>query len=88
MITVVQTPELPVRPDSRWLAVKALLGLLLGLLLGAALAVWRAYTVNSERLGSSEAAEFALLRRQAVGDLSRPWRSMARALGLARRAER
>ena len=88
VITVVQTPELPVRPDSRWLVVKALLGLLLGLLLGAALAVWRAYTVNSERLGSSEAVEFALLRRQAVGDLSRPWRSMARALGLARRAER
>ncbi len=86
VITVVQPPELPVRPDSRWLVVKALLGLFLGLLLGAAIAVWKSYTVNSERLGSSEAAEFALLRRQAMGDLSRPWRSMARALGLARRA--
>lgn len=84
VITVVQAPELPVRPDSRWLVLKALLGLLLGFMLGAAIAVWRSYTVNSERLGTGEAAEFARLRRQAMGDLSRPWRSMARALGIAR----
>jgi len=88
VITVVESPELPVRPDSRWLVVKALLGLLLGFMIGAAIAVWKAYTVNSERLGTGEAAEFARLRRQAMGDLSRPWRSMARALGLARHAER
>jgi uncharacterized protein involved in exopolysaccharide biosynthesis len=88
VITVVQSPELPVRPDSRWLVVKALLGLLLGLLVGSGLAVWRAYTANSERMGSSEAAEFALLRRQAMGDLSRPWRSVARVFRLGRRAER
>lgn len=84
VITVVQTPELPVRPDSRWLVVKALLGLLVGLMIAAGIAVWRSYTVNSERMGSGEAAEFASLRRQAMGDLTRPWRSMARALGLAR----
>ena len=88
VITVVESPQLPVRPDSRWLVVKALLGLLLGLMMGAGLAVWRAYTVNSERLGSGEAAEFARLRRQAMGDLSRPWRAMARTLGLARHADR
>jgi uncharacterized protein involved in exopolysaccharide biosynthesis len=84
VITVVQVPELPVRPDSRWLVLKALLGLLLGFMVGAAIAVWRSYTVNSERLGTGEAAEFARLRRQAMGDLSRPWRSMARVLGIAR----
>ena len=85
VITVVQAPELAVRPDSRWLLLKALLGLLLGLMIGSALAVWKSYTANSERLGSGEAAEFARLRGQAMGDLSRPWRSVARALGLARR---
>jgi uncharacterized protein involved in exopolysaccharide biosynthesis len=86
VITVVQSPELPVRPDSRWLVAKALLGLLLGFFLGAGLALWKSYTVNSMRLGSSEAAEFAVLRREAMGGLLQPWRSVAQAFRFARRA--
>jgi uncharacterized protein involved in exopolysaccharide biosynthesis len=88
VITVVQSPELPVRPDSRWLVAKALLGLLVGLLLGAGIAFWKSYALNSERLAPSEAAEFAVLRREALRDLLHPWRPIAQALGLARSAHR
>lgn len=84
VITVVQSPELPVRPDSRWLVAKALLGLLLGLLLGAGIALWKSYALNSKRLAPSEAAEFAVLRREALRDLLHPWRPIAQALGFAR----
>ncbi|MBA2457976.1 MAG: hypothetical protein H0V43_03350 [Gemmatimonadales bacterium] len=78
VITVVQRPELPARPDRRGLVLKGLAGLLLGLLAGAGLAVWKAYAANLRLLPSSEAAEFAVLRRQAKRDLLRPWGPLAR----------
>ncbi len=53
------------------------------MLIGSALAFWRSYTTNTASLGS-EAAEFAVLRRQAAGDLLRPWRPLAQMLGIAR----
>jgi uncharacterized protein involved in exopolysaccharide biosynthesis len=84
VITIVQQPEMPVRPDRRGLIIKSLLGWVAGLVLGAALAFWKSYTGNTAGLATSEAAEFALLRRQAAGDLLRPWRPLAQMLGLAR----
>jgi uncharacterized protein involved in exopolysaccharide biosynthesis len=85
VITVVQHPELPARPDPRGLIGKGILGLLAGLFLGAGLAIWKSYAANSERSGTSAAAEFAVLRQQALGDLVQPWRPVAQLLGLARR---
>jgi uncharacterized protein involved in exopolysaccharide biosynthesis len=84
VITIVQQAEFPVRPDRRGLIVKSLLGLIAGLLLGSALAFWKSYATNSASLATTEAAEFAILRRQAAGDLLRPWRPIAQMLGLAR----
>jgi uncharacterized protein involved in exopolysaccharide biosynthesis len=84
VITVVQQAEFPVRPDRRGLVIKSILGLMAGLLVGAALAFWRSYTTNTASLATTEAAEFAVLRRQAAGDLLRPWRPLAQMLGLAR----
>jgi uncharacterized protein involved in exopolysaccharide biosynthesis len=52
VLTVVETPDLPPRPDPRHLALKTVLGLLMGagagLLLGAAHAIWRR---RREKLG-------------------------------------
>ncbi len=84
VITVVQEPEMPVRPDPRGLIGKGIVGLLLGLLIGVGLAIWKSYAANSERLATSEAAEFAALRRQTFDDLKRPWRPLAQMLGLTR----
>ncbi len=84
VITVVQQAEFPVRPDRRGLVIKSILGLMAGLLVGSAIAFWRSYTTNTASLATTEAAEFAVLRRQAAGDLLRPWRPLAQMLGLAR----
>ncbi|HEY7637570.1 MAG TPA: Wzz/FepE/Etk N-terminal domain-containing protein [Gemmatimonadales bacterium] len=84
VITVVERPEAPVRPDRRGLIGKGLLGLLLGLVIGAGLAFGKSFAANSDRLTTSEAAEFAVLRRQAAGELLRPWRPLAELLRLRR----
>jgi uncharacterized protein involved in exopolysaccharide biosynthesis len=84
VITVVERPELPVRPDRRGLIGKGILGLLLGLVIGTAWAFAKSYAANSDRLSSEEAAEFSVLRRQAAGDLLRPWRPLAQMLRLTK----
>jgi uncharacterized protein involved in exopolysaccharide biosynthesis len=85
VITVVERPEVPVRPDRRGLIGKGMLALLLGLVLGAGLAFAKSFAANSDRLTSGEAAEFAVLRRQAAGELLRPWKPLAHLLGFRRR---
>ena len=84
VITIVQQPELPVRPDPRRLLLKGLLGLLVGAMVGAGLAFWRAYTENSETVAAGDVAEFTRLRREAMGDLLRPWRPLSTMLGRTR----
>ena len=78
VLTTVQAPEWPVRPDRRGLVLKGVLALFVGLALGSAWALWKAYTVNASRLGSPEAAEFASLRSATASDLRHPWRALRR----------
>jgi uncharacterized protein involved in exopolysaccharide biosynthesis len=79
VITVVEAPEAPVRPDPRGLLRNGLLALIAGALLGLALAIGRSYTVNARSLRLDEATEFDRLRREAMADLVRPWRPIGRA---------
>lgn len=83
VLTLVEAPELPVRPDRLRLIVKGAMALLAGLTLGCLLAFWRAFSENAERAGSVEVAEFQRLRREAAGDLLRPWRVLSRRRGRA-----
>jgi uncharacterized protein involved in exopolysaccharide biosynthesis len=80
VITVVETPEVPVRPDSRRLVLKAFAGLVAGSLLGMLVAVIQAMT-NAQRVHRSEEfATYTTLKREALADLKRPWRPLVRAL--------
>jgi uncharacterized protein involved in exopolysaccharide biosynthesis len=80
VITVVQPPEAPVRPDPRGVVWKTVMTLVLGAFFGMALAIGRAYAVNARSLHSPEVREFDQLRRQTLDDLIRPWRPLRRVL--------
>lgn len=74
VITVIEPPRAPVKPDSRGLLTRAVLGLVLGLIAGAALAFIRHLLARAREVEASEYQEFADLRREAMQDLTRPWR--------------
>ncbi|HEX5830509.1 MAG TPA: hypothetical protein VFY16_05970, partial [Gemmatimonadaceae bacterium] len=80
VITMVERPEIPVRADRRLLLQKALLGLAVGVVLGILLVLLRHYLPGGGASASDEAAEFAALRREAIDDLTHPWRPITRLL--------
>jgi uncharacterized protein involved in exopolysaccharide biosynthesis len=85
VITMVEAPIDPVRPDSRRLILKGLLGILFGGVLGIGLAIAYGYAANSSDADGAAAAEFDELRRETVHDIARPWRVLARTLVPRRR---
>jgi uncharacterized protein involved in exopolysaccharide biosynthesis len=74
VITVMERPEEPARPDPRGLVRRSLLALAVGLLLGIGLAVGltRLSAARSEEAGAY--TQFAVLRAATLADLRRPWR--------------
>jgi uncharacterized protein involved in exopolysaccharide biosynthesis len=78
VITVVESPVLPVRPVPRGLVPKGLLGLMAGALLGSLLAFSREALQSTD---TKEAATFAELRQEVLNDVRRPWRALRTALG-------
>jgi len=80
VITLVERPEVPVRADRRLLIQKGLLGLLAGAVVGLIIVLVRHFLPSSGTDVSDEVAEFAALRRETIGDLTHPWRPVARLL--------
>lgn len=79
VITVVETPEIPVRPDSRGLVLRALGGLIAGVLFGMAFATIRAVTQANRVRRSEEFDAYMALKHEAIADLKHPWRPLVRA---------
>jgi uncharacterized protein involved in exopolysaccharide biosynthesis len=69
VITVVERPELAVRPDPLGLVKKGILALLLGAVLGVILAFLREAMSRTSREAAAEVEEFRELRREALADL-------------------
>jgi uncharacterized protein involved in exopolysaccharide biosynthesis len=69
VITVVERPELAVRPDPRGLIKKGILALVLGAALGIMLAFLREAMSRTSRDAAAEVEEFRELRREALADL-------------------
>lgn len=78
VITVIQPPDVPVRPDSRGVVKFGLLGLVLGAAIGIGTAFLREVLASSGVKQSTEFDEFTALRREAVSDLVHPWRALTR----------
>jgi uncharacterized protein involved in exopolysaccharide biosynthesis len=78
VITVIEGPILPVKPDSRRLALKALLALLIGGGLAALLAVAIDYFRQSGQQAPDDLLEFRRLREEFLQQLRHPVRSLRR----------
>lgn len=77
LVTVVQPPEAPARPDPRRLPFKALAGLLAGAMVGLFHAFGREYMTRGREGGDREYDEFREIWADAVGDVRRVIRRRA-----------
>ena len=76
VITVVEQPNFPVRPDRRGLALKSTLGAILGGVLGLMLALGRDFLRQSRDQGHEGFEEFETLRKETAEDVSGLWRRL------------
>lgn len=72
LITVIEEPETPVRPEGRGTVVRVLLAFLVGLVLAAIIAGARA-SMSAATGTRSDVRLFRRLRREAIADLTRPF---------------
>jgi uncharacterized protein involved in exopolysaccharide biosynthesis len=86
VLTIIDPPNLPARPDRRWLLVKAMLGVLAGALAGVFIALAREYTRAGSAVAGLEAEEFRALREEALHGVRRTAAVIGRALRRARPA--
>jgi uncharacterized protein involved in exopolysaccharide biosynthesis len=80
VITIMESPEMPIEPTAHGGSRKTLIGLLIGGLLGVLLAFARdGMAVNRQRR-TDDFLEFEALKREALDDLTHPWRPVRRVL--------
>jgi uncharacterized protein involved in exopolysaccharide biosynthesis len=86
VITVIEPPELPIGPNMRGGVRKTAIGLLIGFVLGCLIAFARDRMARNREAQTDDFLEYAALKREAIGDLTHPWRPLTRAFGSRRRA--
>ncbi|MEP6904815.1 MAG: hypothetical protein ABI875_01955 [Gemmatimonadales bacterium] len=85
VISILETPEMPIMADPHGGKRKVILGMLVGLVAGIVLAFVLDRLAANRNLRSDELEEFAALKRDAVGDLTHPWRIVTRSLASRKR---
>lgn len=78
VITILERPELPIRPDRRGLIRRGLLALFVGGVLGVFVAFGREFLRNTAEERSEESLQFVVLKNEALGDLRHPLRTVGR----------
>jgi len=86
VITVIEPPEMPIGPDRRGGARKTAIGLVIGFMLGCLIAFARDRMARNREAQTDEFLEYAALKREAIGDLTHPWRPISRAMSSRRKA--
>jgi uncharacterized protein involved in exopolysaccharide biosynthesis len=80
VITVLESPEVPIDPDPRGLIARGILGLVVGTIIGVILAFGRAGLRRAAEDHPSDLSEYERLKSQMVHDLLFPWRPAVRAV--------
>jgi len=80
VITIIERPEVPVRPDSRGLIKKGIVAVIVGGILGILVALAREAARNTEAGDSEEVAQFVRLKNEAKEDLRHPLKAIRRLL--------
>ncbi|MBA3341077.1 MAG: hypothetical protein H0T48_04510 [Gemmatimonadaceae bacterium] len=78
LITIVEPPEAAVVPDVKGGVRKTLIGMITGLVLAIVLAFVLDRMARNRAAQTDDFREFAQLSREAMGDLTHPWRPVAR----------
>lgn len=78
VITVVEAPILPVKPESRLLAFKIVIAMTLGLLLGIGWTLAEDFMSRNRVVDPDGSEQLSMLWRQTKSDLRRPWRLFRR----------
>ncbi|HEX6574651.1 MAG TPA: hypothetical protein VF042_06730, partial [Gemmatimonadaceae bacterium] len=86
VITVIEQPELAIEPNRRGGAKKTLIGLVVGFILGCLLAFARDRMARNREAQTDDFREYTELKREAIGDLTHPWRPITRVITSRRRA--
>ena len=86
VITVIEQPEIAIEPNRRGGAKKTLIGLVVGFILACLIAFARDRMARNREAQTDEFLEYTELKREALGDLTHPWRPISRAMRSRRRA--
>ena len=78
VITIVEPPELPISQDPHGGIRRTIVGIIVGMAVGILLAFAHHLVVVHRDAESEEFTEFAALKREAIGDLTHPWRIFTR----------
>ncbi|MGH9418877.1 MAG: hypothetical protein ACRD3J_02795, partial [Thermoanaerobaculia bacterium] len=78
VITIVAPPDIPLAPESKHGLRQIVATLIAGLVLGSMIAFGRAWLAAATRKHPGEVAEFDTLKKEALDDLTHPWRPITR----------
>lgn len=84
MINIIEPPEIPIVPNRRGGVRKTAIGMIVGLFLACLIAFARDRMARNREAQTDDFLEYSQLKREAIGDLTHPWRPISRAISSRR----
>jgi uncharacterized protein involved in exopolysaccharide biosynthesis len=84
VINVIEPPEQPIVPNRRGGVKKTAIGMIVGLFLACLIAFARDRMARNRAAQTDDFIEYTELKREAIGDLTHPWRPISRAISSRR----
>ena len=84
VINVIEPPEQPIVPNRRGGVKKTAIGMIVGLFVACLIAFARDRMARNRAAQTDDFIEYTELKREAIGDLTHPWRPISRAISSRR----